>query len=106
MLIYKCQKCLQLSAKLTQVCSDCLGQDFDQQEVSDEGRLVTWTTVRRAPAGYAHSAPYEVVVVDLECGLRVTGRLDVQSPRPTMFAKVRRQPVDEECPIFSILQSE
>ena len=48
------------------------------------GRLVSWTVVRRAPTRFRAEAPYAVCVVDLQAGLRVTGRLadHAAEPRP------------------------
>jgi uncharacterized OB-fold protein len=51
MLIYQCEKCQQQYAKVVSVCAKCLCLKLKETEVSDEGKLVTWTTIRRAPAG-------------------------------------------------------
>jgi uncharacterized OB-fold protein len=45
-----------------------------ETRVAGTGRLVSWTVIRRAPTRFKGQAPYTVVVVDLDCGLRVTGR--------------------------------
>ena len=39
------------------------------------GRLLSWTTVRRPPSAFREDGPYSVAVVDLDVGVRVTGRL-------------------------------
>jgi uncharacterized OB-fold protein len=67
-----------------------------------EGRLVSWTTIRRAPAGYSASAPYDVVIVDLAPGVRVTGRLAAHSPPPRLDATVRRVGEDGACALFAV----
>ena len=103
MLIYQCEKCQQQYAKVVSVCAKCLCQKLIETEVSDEGELVTWTTIRRAPAGFSVNAPYDVVVVDLICGLRVTGRLAQESIPPTMYARVKRIATEEGSPIFIVM---
>ena len=104
MRIYECQRCLEHYAKPYAVCSKCLGLDLSEVDVSDEGKLVSWTTIRRAPAGFAVSAPYDVVAVDLAGGLRVTGRLAAQSAAPSMFARVLRTETEDQCPIFNVIE--
>lgn len=103
MLIYQCAKCQQQYAKVVSVCAKCLCLKLKETEVADEGKLVTWTTIRRAPAGFSVTAPYDVVVVDLICGLRVTGRLDQESIPPRMYARVKRIATEEGSPIFSVM---
>lgn len=43
--------------------------------VPGEGRLLTWTEIRRPPAGLEVDGPYRVAVIDLDAGVQVTGRL-------------------------------
>jgi uncharacterized OB-fold protein len=102
MLVYECLKCKKQYVKNDKICSNCLASDFHLAQVSDMGKLVTWTTIRRAPAGFNVAAPYDVVVVDMECGLRVTGRLAADSLPPKMFASVKRVATEGNSPIFSI----
>ena len=103
MRIFECLKCTKQYAKLGSVCASCLSDKFNEVEVSDSGKLVTWTTIRRAPAGFNVTAPYDVVVVEMDCGIRVTGRLAAESLPPKMFATVKRISTEESSPIFSVV---
>jgi uncharacterized OB-fold protein len=39
------------------------------------GRLVSWTVIRRPPTRFRAKGPYTIAVVDLDAGVRLTGRL-------------------------------
>jgi uncharacterized OB-fold protein len=52
-------------------CPACLGADFAYREISGRGRVVTFTRIDAAPAGFENQAPFVIGVVDLE----ETGRL-------------------------------
>ncbi len=99
------RRCATCHASLTPasvVCPSCLSREFETVDMPAQGRLVSWTTIRRAPAGYTATAPYDVVVVDLGPGVRVTGRLVADSPPPRLDATVRRVGDDGPCPLFAV----
>jgi len=60
------------------VCAACLGQLFDEQSVVGLGTLASWTTIRKPPLAFRGHGTYDVAVVDLDAGLRVTGRIASQ----------------------------
>lgn len=41
-----------------------------------QGTVYTETVIHVAPEAFVHEAPYQMVIVDLESGVRVTGRVD------------------------------
>lgn len=47
-------------------------------------------------------APYDVVVVELAPGIRVTGRLVAESPPPTMGAHVKSVGHEDGCELFIV----
>ncbi len=98
----RCARCHASLTPASVVCPACLARDFETVDMPAQGRLVSWTTIRRAPAGYHATAPYDVVVVDLAPGLRVTGRLAADSPPPRMDAVVQRVGEDGACTIFAV----
>ena len=69
------------------------------------GRLSTWTTIRRAPTRFRDDAPYEIAVVDLDAGPRVTGRLAPGGAPPSVGAPVRARPLDAPYPMFEVMPS-
>ncbi len=70
-----CRRCGTIDAPGRTVCAACLNDTFDTLDVPGTGTLVSWTTIRRAPTQFRDDAPYDVCVVDLDGGHRVTGRL-------------------------------
>lgn len=58
--------------------------------VPGEGRLVSWTVIRRPPTKFKGEGAYAIAIVDLASGLRVTGRLaavpEVSEPSAAVHA--------------------
>lgn len=98
----KCTRCHRILGLRSIVCPGCLSRSFELIDMPDHGRLVTWTTIRRAPAGFHGTAPYDVVVVDIGPGVRITGRLASASLPARMNAPVRMVSMDEGSPVFAV----
>jgi uncharacterized OB-fold protein len=47
--------------------------------VPGHGTLVSWTVIRRPPTRFRGQGPYTIAVVDLDAGVRLTGRLTAAS---------------------------
>ena len=75
MALYRCQRCAGLSEKPVVVCPSCLGDSFTVEAVPGTGVLASWTTIRKPPLAFREHGAYDVAVVDLTAGLRVTGRI-------------------------------
>ena len=43
--------------------------------VPGHGKLVSWTIIRWPPTRFRATGPYTIAVVDLDAGVRLTGRL-------------------------------
>ncbi len=99
----QCVACQALVGPRATVCPACLGREHVPVMLPDDGTLVSWTTIRRAPAGFHATAPYDVVVVDVQPGVRVTGRLAEGSPPPRMNAAVRQVGTDGDSPLFAVV---
>lgn len=84
----RCIRCGRVDTPTRSVCSGCLSDEFEPVSVSGAGTLASWTTIRRAPTRFRDEAPYDVVVVDLDSGQRVTGRLAPDSPEPAIGQRV------------------
>lgn len=82
--VLRCSACGALDPGPRELCPACLRPSLQPWEVPGTGRLLSWTVVRRAPTRFRAEAPYAVCVVDLDAGLRVTGRLAdrTEEPRP------------------------
>lgn len=102
MLMHQCAGCNAVLPPRSEVCPRCLSREVRAVEMPGEGHLTSWTTIRRAPAGYPVAAPYDVVVVDIAPGVRVTGRLAQDSAPPAMGALVRQVAEEGTCPVFAV----
>ena len=102
MRMQKCTRCSRTLSLRSVVCPGCLSRSFEVLDLPDAGRLVSWTTIRRAPAGFHVTAPYDVVVVDVEPGVRVTGRLTADSAAARLDATVRIVEMDNGSPVFAV----
>lgn len=72
---HRCAQCKSLWLEAARPCPSCGAPGGEIVELTGNGRLVSWTTIRVPPARYATEAPYVVGVVALDEGLRVTARL-------------------------------
>lgn len=73
--ILRCAACGQLDAGPRELCPVCHSPDMEPVTVGGDGVLVSWTLVRRPPTRFQADGAYAVAVVDLDCGVRLTGRL-------------------------------
>ena len=75
MKIYSC--CGNESITKKYFCPECGETQFEEKEVSDNGTVYSFTKIHIAPAEFAHIAPYNVVLVDLdEANAKVTTRIE------------------------------
>lgn len=86
--LVRCADCGRLDTPGRIVCAGCLSTRLEEHLAAGEGTVATFTTIRRAPAKFRDEAPYDIVVVDLDCGVRVTGRLHRDSPPAAMGGRV------------------
>jgi uncharacterized OB-fold protein len=72
----RCAGCSRLAvAAPTEPCPHCGALGGDSFPVSGQGRLISWTVIRIAPARYAAEVPYTVGVLELAEGMRLTARV-------------------------------
>ena len=76
----KCVKCGKLSYPTHFYCPSCRGRKFEPVPIEGEGRLITWTRVYALPLDYAQRY-LTLGIVELDMGVRATGRLDIAEPR-------------------------
>lgn len=73
--VLRCHACGHLDPGPRELCPACHSPELDPCEVEGSGTLVSWTLVRRPPVRFQTHGAYAVAVVDLDCGVRLTGRL-------------------------------
>lgn len=97
----RCLQCSHISFPKKEVCPSCLGLG-GQEDVSlgPFGTLYTFAVVRRAPTQFP--TPYVIGYVDLDEGVRVFGRIQVEDPtrlrlhaRMELISGVLDAPTDE-----------
>lgn len=52
-----------------------------------KGKIISWTIIRTPPAGYEQEAPYPVVLVKLDNGLKFIGQLVDWEEKDLKFGK-------------------
>ena len=87
------------------VCPQCGNEDAYDVNLSGNGWVRVWTTIHIAPTRYEDDAPYTVVLVDLDEGLRVMGRL-VEAHGDPRGARVQLRDVDpDRGPMFELAKT-
>lgn len=71
----RCASCRALAVPPAFVCAKCSGERLEPAPLSGRGRVISWTTIYAPPAGFEDEAPYDVALIALDEGLRITGRL-------------------------------
>ena len=66
----RCKACDQRSFPPRADCERCLSPDFEWLEIGGRGRLLTWSRIDAAPAGFEAYAPYVVGMIELTDGGR------------------------------------
>jgi len=72
--VARCASCKRLTFPPQQQCRGCGAADLRWQPVSGRARVYSATVVHAAPAMFAPAAPYALVVLDLEEGVRLVTR--------------------------------
>ncbi len=72
--LQQCQSCDRLQFYPRTICSHCGGRELLWRPVSGRGKLASYTIVQRG-ISRAYEAPYYVVLVDLEEGVRMMSSL-------------------------------
>lgn len=62
----KCPKCNQVVVPAQDYCDICAEDMSEWVEVGQEGKIVTWTVVRRDHVLYPHKAPFAYALIQLD----------------------------------------
>jgi uncharacterized protein len=81
LVIQRCRTCHRHQFYPTSVCRHCRGRDLDFVAPSGEARVLSWTTVRRAPsAEFRDELPYVDALVELREGPVLMCRMAAEVP--------------------------
>ncbi len=73
--VYECNQCEKQYVQKKWVCPNCQHTEFQSKEVTGAGKVYSFTKIHVTSQEFAHITPYTVALIELENGLRVTGRL-------------------------------
>jgi hypothetical protein len=88
----KCKGCGKLAYPTHFYCQGCHGTKFEPVPLTGEGKLVTWTRVYALPLDY-EDLYLTLGIVEMDLGVRATGRLDLAEPATGMRVRARVGPV-------------
>jgi uncharacterized OB-fold protein len=71
----QCKKCNTIAFPPRLVCAKCGSKDFEKTTLSEYGKIITFTTIRVAPANFETQVPYNVAVVETDNGARVLAQV-------------------------------
>lgn len=92
---FACDACKGLFARPQRSCRRCGAPTVLPVNLSGRGTLTSFTTIRVPPIAFQGQEPYDIAVIDLNEGLRVTARLTVPEGReagiggPVVFEAMR-----------------
>ncbi|GGJ94909.1 hypothetical protein GCM10007063_16810 [Lentibacillus kapialis] len=93
-----CKNCDQILHADKNHCASCYSKELKTKELNGSGEVYSYTKIHAAPKDYADIAPYYIVLVDLNEGLRITGRYTGQSVE--IDQKVQVEAVNKNAYIF------
>jgi uncharacterized OB-fold protein len=101
---FRCDTCKSLSAPPHNWCGRCGASALRSVTLSGRGALLSFTTIRIPPAKFKGQEPYDIGVIDLEEGLRVTARLKVPVRRQAVIGDpVVFEGLVEQGPVFRLV---
>jgi uncharacterized OB-fold protein len=101
---FQCDTCKSLSAPPHVSCGRCGAATLRSVTLSGRGLLLSFTTIRIPPARFRGQEPYDIAVIDLEEGLRVTARLKVPIGREAAIGdSVAFEGLVEEGPLYRLV---
>lgn len=103
MKVIECAQCHRTFIPPKFTCRACGHTDFQEKEIPEKGKILSFTTIWVAPESFMDQVPYDIVVVELADKLRVTGRLLPIDKKPTIDAPVEFDRKDEKAYWFKLI---
>ena len=100
--VLKCSACGALDAGPREICPGCHASALRPDKVSGAGALLSWTIIRRPPAAFRAEGSYTVAVVELDAGIKVTGRLEAADEKSRLGARVVMAESRSGVPVFRL----
>jgi uncharacterized protein len=78
--VVECAHCRSMGFPPLYVCRKCGETELKSAQISGEGTIYTYTTIRVAPEAFQDQTPYDIAIVELRPDLRVTARINAIAP--------------------------
>jgi uncharacterized OB-fold protein len=73
--LLRCEGCGKLHVPPTFVCAGCGEEDLRDHPADGSGAIYSFTTIQVAPSAFRSQVPYDIALVRLKEGLKVTARV-------------------------------
>lgn len=83
----KCKKCGKIFFPPRLICDNCKSQEFEKIKLSETGKILTYTTIRVAPEQFNTEVPYNVAIIELNDGVRITAQVVDCKPEDVAIGK-------------------
>ena len=81
---YRCEKCGREMYPKHVRCPTCKSINFEEFELGDEGKLITYTKLYSIPVGIMQAPPLVIGVVEFKNKTKVLGQLTIDNPEVGM----------------------
>ncbi len=83
----KCKKCGKIFFPPRLICDKCKSREFEKIKLNDTGKIITYTTIRVAPEQFNTQVPYNVAIIELNDGVRITAQVVDCKPEDVVIGK-------------------
>ena len=73
--ILQCKSCGSFHVPPKIICNFCGGNQLDEHSTGGKGYIFSFTKIHVCPDKFNNQVPYDLVIVELEEGIRATARL-------------------------------
>lgn len=92
-----CESCGKTYGHKVSVCESCLGDEFHTEHISGKGEVYAKTTIRTPAEEFTDEAPFNVYVIKLAEGIKITGRVTSEKTVATEDAVMFSHVDDDVC---------
>jgi len=82
LMILYCKVCGTFHIPPKYLCTKCGNGSLEKYSASGSGRIYTFTTIYVAPELFKNQAPYDIVIIELSEGIKVTARMKKTNEAP------------------------
>lgn len=83
----KCKKCGKIFFPPRLICDKCKSREFEKITLNENGKIITHTTIRVAPEQFNTQVPYNVAIIELNDGVRITAQVVDCKPEDVVIGK-------------------